>query len=180
MLLQKWLPFTDGWNNLCAKSGNYFQSGRYFKLLWSEKCRIRGMGTMWDYEVCITSLLASDILCFMGNWECHLLSYYCLLLPKRCHIILPQNPKEVEWNKHGHRITNLFFISSVGQAWAVPCVISFEHTSQINVTGSIGVMSRLYQDVSDTWMWKAWCSSWWSGSATSLNMTAANTRFPKW
>lgn len=62
-----------------------------------------------------------------------------LLLPvflKRCHIILPQNLKEVEWNKYGHGIASLFFISSVGQAWAVPCVISFEHTSpQINLTG---------------------------------------------
>lgn len=125
MLLQKWLPFTDGWNNLCAKSGNYFQSGRYFKLLWSEKCRIRGIGSVWDYEVSImSSLLASDILCFMGYWECHLLSYYCLVFPKRCHIILPQNLKEVEWNKYGHGITNLWFISSVGQEWAVPCVIS--------------------------------------------------------
>lgn len=150
MLLQKWLPFTDGWNNLCAKSGNYFQSGRYFKLLWSEKCRIRGIGSVWDYEVSImSSLLASDILCFMGYWECRLLSYYCLVLPKRCHIILPQNLKEVEWNKYGHGITNLWFISSVGQEWAVPCVISLwahvssDKSSRLNWSNEQTILTSL-------------------------------------
>lgn len=123
MLLQKWLPFTEGWNNLCAKYGNYFQSGRYSKLLWSEKCRIRGIGSAWDYEVGIMhSLLASNIWCFMGFWAC-LLILKRAIIRKRCHIILPQHLEEFEWNKHGHGSASLFFISSVEQAWVVPCVI---------------------------------------------------------
>lgn len=171
MLLQKWLPFTDGWNNLCAKSGNYFQSGRYFKLLWNEKCRIRGIGSVWDYEVSIMSLLASDILCFMGYWECHLLSSYCLFFSKKMSHYFATKPErgwmEQIWSWNQKAIFHQLSGTGMGCSlcdflWTL---ISSDKSNRLNCSNEQTVPTSPQTPR----------CSWGSGSA----MSDANIWFPK-